>query len=99
MSIDGEIKIKELTHKKKKNNNVFADWKGCLNGFLLMNYLERNGLTDILLHTEADVGTCKLNAHPAKNRQDWIEVLVENEIFQVQCLFFWKSQKDLKMRS
>ena len=53
-----------------------------------MNYLERNGLTDILLHTEADVGACKLNGYPAKNRQDWIEVLVENEIFQVQCLIF-----------
>ena len=55
----------------------------------MKNYLESNGLTNLLLHTEADVGTCKLNGHPAKNRQDWIEVLVENEIFQVQCLIFF----------
>jgi len=88
-SVEGEIKIKELTHKKKKSDDVFCDWKGCLNGIALKNYLESNGLTNLLLHTEADVGTCKLNGHPAKNRQDWIEVLVENEIFQVQCLIFF----------
>jgi len=65
-----------------------VDWHGCFDGDSLTDYLEEIGLDDIVLHTKANISGCKLNGHPSKNCQDWIEVLVDNVIFQVQCLFF-----------
>ncbi len=64
------------------------DWHGCFDGDSLTNYFEEIGLDNMLLHMEANVSGCKLNSHPSKNHQDWIEVLFDNVIFQVQCLIF-----------
>ena len=64
------------------------DWHGFLSLPSLIAYLEKLGVEDILFHTEYNVHGCKIYGNPLKPQQDWIEVKIEDCIFQVQCLIF-----------
>jgi len=60
-----------------------------------MEYLEENHLENILLHTEVNVRGCKIYGKPTKPQQDWIEVKVDDDLFQVQCLIFVRLEEPL----
>jgi len=75
-----------------------TDWQGFLSLPSLQTYLENLGLQHIVLHTECNLHGCKIYGNPLKPRQDWIEVKIEDCIFQVQCLIFLCFQKVFKMK-
>jgi len=66
------------------------NWQGYLKVNDLIEYLRNLNLCYILLHTEANVRGCKIYGNPITSRQDWIEVEVDGDFFQVQCLIFFK---------
>jgi len=76
-----------MSHKKKcwRSDNRLA-WFLSLPS--LIGYLENLRLEDILSHTEYNVHGCKIYGNLLKCQQDWIEVRIEDCIFQVQCLIF-----------
>jgi len=86
---DSNTTIKEIT-KKKRDGAVTDNWQGYLKVTDLIEYLRSLNLCYILLHTEANVCGCKIYGNPITSRQDWIEVEVDGDFFQVQCLIFFK---------
>ncbi len=86
---NGKMMLKEISHKKKSGEDLMTDWQGFFSLPSLQTYLENLGLQDILLHTECNLRGCKIYGNPLKPRQDWIEVKIEDCIFQVQCLIFF----------
>jgi len=76
-------KIATLPSKKSQKR------KGYLKITDLIEYLRSLNLC-YLLHTEANVRGCKIYGNPIMSRQDWIEVEVDSDFFQMICLIFFK---------
>jgi len=62
---------------------LVMDWHSFLSLPSLIAYLESLGLEEISLHTEYNIHGCKTYSNPLKPHQDWIEVKIEDCIFQV----------------
>ncbi len=73
------------------------DWHGFLSLPSSIAYLEKLGPEDILFHTEYNVHKCKIYGNSLKPWQDWMEVKIEDCMFQVQCLIFLTFQNVFKM--
>jgi len=85
-----EMRFKEISHKKRTVDSLKTDWGGYLSLSTLISYLEKIGIDELFLHTEYNIPGCKIYGNPLKVQQDWIEVKIEDCIFQVQCLIFFK---------
>ncbi len=49
---NGKMMLKEISHKKKSDEDLMTDWQGFFSLPSLQTYLENLGLQHIVLHTE-----------------------------------------------
>ena len=89
---DGEIDLKR--DRSEDKSAVLQKWTGYLSWDEIKVFLQENGLTSSILHTEFNHPEFKCYGHPCTGHQEWVEAMIDDVKVQVQTLIFCKISEE-----